>query len=164
MIWLARKVEALETVYKPLAAEGCGRDSPTVLIVSADRAARSALERGLRERGFFAWVAANGEEAVALYRSLQGQVDVVLSDARLPGMDGPEVLDALRAISPTAECCFVTDDSHIASLTQLFIRGARYVFVRPLSVALVAAKLLLLTRPGLGGDSKPLVPAVASGE
>ena len=143
---LAGEAVARNPVYRPFLTDDFGRDPPTVLVVSADRPVRGDLERGLRAEGFVVWVAANGAEAVALCRSLRGRIDMALADARMPGMDGPETMDALRAIAPAVGCCFVTSEPHLSALTQLFMRGAMYVFVKPFSVATVAAKMSILSR------------------
>lgn len=140
--------EGPDTEYRPLTDAGEPSGAPAILLVSADRATRGTLERALRDRGFVVWVAANGAEAVALGRSLQGRVDVAVTDSRLRDTEGTETLNALRAIAPRVRCCVVTSDPRLSSLTHLFMQGAKHVFLKPLSVGAVAASLSLLAELG----------------
>jgi CheY-like chemotaxis protein len=46
------------------------------------------------------WLAAGGQEALDLYQRHREAIDVVLLDVRMPGLDGPQTLAALRALNP----------------------------------------------------------------
>jgi CheY-like chemotaxis protein len=48
-----------------------------------------AVRRGLERDGFDVWLAANGWEAIHLYRKHRDSIDVVLLDVRMPGLDEP---------------------------------------------------------------------------
>ena len=64
--------------------------SPTVLCVDDEPNVLSALERLLRGRGLRVLVAGGGEAALALLE--REPIDVLLSDMRMPGMDGAQLL------------------------------------------------------------------------
>jgi CheY-like chemotaxis protein len=69
-----------------------------VLVVDDDCHVRLMVQRGLERDGFEVWLAPTGDEAVELYRQLRERISVVLLDVRMPGLDGPATLDALRAL------------------------------------------------------------------
>jgi two-component system response regulator HydG len=65
-----------------------------ILIIDDDEAVRESLGRMLRGVGYIVQPARNGEEGVELART--GGFDVILSDLRMPGMSGIDVLRQLR--------------------------------------------------------------------
>jgi DNA-binding response OmpR family regulator len=67
----------------------------TILIVDDDAALRQAIATALDDLGHQAHQAADGEAALAWLS--HNQVDAVLLDLRMPGMDGMEVLRRIRA-------------------------------------------------------------------
>lgn len=69
----------------------------TLLIVEDDAAVRRVLERLLVRFGYRVLSVADGEEALALLGQLRAAVDLVISDANMPKMTGPELYRALRA-------------------------------------------------------------------
>jgi PAS domain S-box-containing protein len=75
--------------------------APIVLVVDDDPNARELLSRHLQRGGYAVRVAANGEEAMQLARTLQP--DVVTLDALMPQMDGWAVLGAMKEDAALAE-------------------------------------------------------------
>jgi DNA-binding response OmpR family regulator len=66
-----------------------------ILIVEDEQRLASFLEKGLRAGGFTTTSASDGPSALAL--ALSDEFDLVVLDLGLPGMDGVDVLRALRA-------------------------------------------------------------------
>jgi PAS domain S-box-containing protein len=75
--------------------------APIVLVVDDDPNARELLRRHLQRGGYAVRMAANGEEAMQLARTLQP--DVVTLDALMPQMDGWAVLSAMKEDAVLAE-------------------------------------------------------------
>ena len=65
-----------------------------ILVIDDDAAVRDSIERVLRTAGYTVQAAATGEEGVLLARG--GAFDVILSDMRMPGLSGLDVLRQLR--------------------------------------------------------------------
>ena len=72
--------------------------SGTVLVVEDDNAVRPGAVRALTSRGYTVHEAADGEEALEILEELNGEVDIIVSDVVMPGMDGPTFLREMRAI------------------------------------------------------------------
>ena len=68
---------------------------PTILIVDDDAAMRGALDEAARDLGFDTRLASSGSSALAALA--EEQIDAVLLDLRMPGMDGLETLRQIRA-------------------------------------------------------------------
>src|SRR4051812_26788651 len=68
---------------------------PRILVIDDDNAVRDSIERMLRSAGYTVRAAASGEEGFTLASG--GAFDVVLSDMRMSGISGLDVLRKLRA-------------------------------------------------------------------
>jgi CheY-like chemotaxis protein len=72
----------------------------TVLLVDDDNLLRPVVAEMLTYLGFTVLTAADGVEAVELFRQRQAEIDCVLTDLTMPRMNGWETLTTLRQISP----------------------------------------------------------------
>jgi CheY-like chemotaxis protein len=107
-----------------------GLDRPHVLLVDDSAVVRSLLGEMLRRDGFTVCVAAGGRQALDIYRQHRDEIDLVVLDQRMPGLDGLQTLDGLRCLNPDVRCCFLTgaheDDA------ELLRRGAACVLHKPM--------------------------------
>jgi PAS domain S-box-containing protein len=74
--------------------------SETVLIVEDEEPIRSAASRVLRRCGYEVIEAQDGEGALLLWVEHGAKIDLLLTDAVLPKLSGPEVVARLRPIHP----------------------------------------------------------------
>lgn len=88
---------------------------PAILVAEDDEGVRTVIRRTLEEAGYEVLAAADGLEALALAR--QHQVDAVVTDIRMPRMDGWELAAQLRAVSPRAPILFISGfDVHVGTI------------------------------------------------
>jgi CheY-like chemotaxis protein len=111
-----------------------------ILAVDDEGAVRGVLDAGLRQHGFAVWPAANGQEALDLYRRHRDAIDVVLMDVRMPDLDGPQTLAALQGLNPRIRCCFMSGDTDRYTERQLCGLGAGFL-PKPFRLAEVARVL-----------------------
>jgi two-component system cell cycle sensor histidine kinase/response regulator CckA len=64
--------------------------------------------RALTSRGYTVHEASSGVEALDVFESLEGRVDIVVSDVVMPEMDGPTLLGELRKRQPDIKFVFVS--------------------------------------------------------
>src|SRR5262245_363682 len=69
---------------------------PGVLVADDDAHVRSLLGHFLKREGYAVWLAADGHEALDVYRRHQEDIHLVLLDVRMPRRDGPATLAALQ--------------------------------------------------------------------
>lgn len=124
------------------------RQHSGILVVDDEPAVRRLLELALDGQGFKVWQAADGREAVEVYRRERDAIGLVLLDVRMPGLDGPGALRALREINPELRCCFMSGNTGAYTIQQLLDLGASHFFQKPLGLAeLVKALRNLLEAP-----------------
>jgi len=83
---------------------GVGR----ILFVEDEDAVRVVAARLLRARGYEVIEAADGEEALALAEEHAGQIDLLISDVIMPGIDGPTLLKKARGFLGDAPVMFIS--------------------------------------------------------
>jgi CheY-like chemotaxis protein len=114
---------------------------PGVLVVDDSDQVRHMLELALGHHDFMVWTASGGQEAVEVYRQHHAAVAVVLLDVRMPVMDGPATLKALKQIDPGVRCCFMSGDTGEYRVQDLIDQGAAHVFAKPFGLAQVTQAL-----------------------
>ena len=80
----------------------------TVLLVEDEDAVRSFAARALGQRGYRVLEATTGTEALELFMSHNGDVDLVVSDVVMPEMDGPTLMKHLRSERPDVKIIFIS--------------------------------------------------------
>ena len=69
-----------------------------ILVIDDDISLRRVLEYNLQEEGYEVQAAASGEEGLYLFG--QAQPSLVITDMKMPGMDGVMVLKSIKERSP----------------------------------------------------------------
>jgi DNA-binding NtrC family response regulator len=100
-----------------------------LLIVEDEAALRTVVAERLEERGFDVTQAANGEEALA--RLAEFAFDIVITDLRLPGIDGGQVLDEAMARYPDIIGIVVTGFGTVKDAVAAIKRGATDFVTKP---------------------------------
>ena len=100
-----------------------------LLVVDDDLGVRHACEAMMRSVGIATISAASGREALSAME--RAPVDVVLTDLRMPGMNGLEFLNALRKISPDVFVIVMSGYGSIESAVEAMQLGARHFIRKP---------------------------------
>jgi two-component system cell cycle sensor histidine kinase/response regulator CckA len=79
-----------------------------VLVVEDEDELRRLAVRELEERGYLVLAAANGVEAMAVARSLERPIDLLVTDVVMPEMNGVELAESLVDLWPTVAVLFMS--------------------------------------------------------
>jgi PAS domain S-box-containing protein len=115
-----------------------------VLVVDDEPAIRSALRRYLsRSRGHSVDEAADGEEALGILEAADAAYDVILSDLRMPGLSGDELLSRLEALGTGLEqrVIFLTGDAASGHAARVLAAADVPVLFKPIELGEVADQL-----------------------
>jgi len=102
-----------------------------ILVVDDERAILDTIEILLRGRGFDPVVCQSGREA--LERFTDFAPDVVLTDIRMPGVDGLAVLAGVREQDPEIPVILMTAQASLQSAMKAVNDGAYYYLQKPFS-------------------------------
>ena len=100
---------------------------PVMLVVDDDAGARGLLQEILQREGYDVTVAGRGSDALRLAQARA--FDIVLSDVRLPDIDGIEVLRRLRKEHPDVTVILITAFATVEMAIRALHEGA-YDYVR----------------------------------
>ena len=115
------------------------RDKTTVLVVDDEPGIREMLSFELTQEGFEVETAESGMAAVAALR--RRKFDLALTDLKMPGMDGTDTVEALRAVDPDIEVIVGTGYASVETAVACMKRGAYDYINKPYD--LVELKMLL---------------------
>lgn len=98
-----------------------------LLLVDDEPNILSALKRLLRSDGYQIYTAADGPQGLAVLASQQ--IDVIVSDQRMPGMLGADFLRKARAMAPESIRIMLSGYTELQSVTDAVNEGAIYKFL-----------------------------------
>jgi len=104
-------------------------DRARVLVVDDNLEMARTLCDGLGDHGYQAIAVSSGAEAIA--RLEAGGVDAVVTDLRMPNVDGLAVLESSRRLEPGRPVIIMTAFSAIDSAVESIRRGANHYLTKP---------------------------------
>jgi DNA-binding NtrC family response regulator len=110
-----------------------------ILVVEDDPAQQEQLVGFLRDLGSEVVAAADGREALRIIRATR--LDLVLSDLRLPGLDGAGLLGEIRALNPEIGVVMMTAYGTVEGAVECMRNGARDYLLKPLDLDAVELTL-----------------------
>jgi ATP-dependent Lon protease len=100
-----------------------------ILVVDDEEIARRNLDHVLSKEGYEVVTAADGE--TAMRELCAAEFDVVLTDLRMPGFDGMEVLERARIKYPDTRIIMVTGYATVPTAVEAMKKGAFHYIAKP---------------------------------
>ncbi|MGA8924155.1 MAG: sigma-54 dependent transcriptional regulator, partial [Candidatus Dormiibacterota bacterium] len=120
---------------------------PAILIVEDEAKMRRLLELNLGEEGWTTFSAGDAESGMKIFG--QETVDLVLTDFKLPGMNGLEFLKAIRLGNSETPVVMMTAYGNVETAVEAMKNGANNYVLKPFSleeIKLVVRKELDVSR------------------
>lgn len=105
---------------------------PRVLIIDDDESINQALAVVLADEGFDAHFATNGRDG--LERAKQGDIEAVVTDLRMPGLGGMELIQTLRQLNPKIPITLITAHGSTDTAIRAMQLGAFEYLVKPYEI------------------------------
>ncbi len=106
--------------------------SAKILVVDDDEVIRHLLVDTLSALGYQTWGAANGEEALATLN--QKKVDIVITDIKMPKLDGVRLLKKIKETQPDLPVFIITAYNFAYSQDQAVTSGADGFLAKPFRI------------------------------
>ncbi|WP_409296237.1 response regulator, partial [Pseudomonas sp. KCJK8670] len=119
----AQTVQAVDPPTSPM-------ESRDVLVVEDDPHVRCLLCQALQEDGANCQSASNANDALKLLRSAQN-VDLLISDVGLPGMNGRQLAEIARTLRPGLAVLFITGYAETAMAREGFLAPGMQLISKP---------------------------------
>jgi EAL domain-containing protein (putative c-di-GMP-specific phosphodiesterase class I)/ActR/RegA family two-component response regulator len=108
-----------------------------ILLIDDDQHVLTAYSRALRHAGFFVEAASDGRVATGGLR--HKNFDLVISDIDLPGMDGIQILETVRARDSELPVILMTGGADVATAAKAVEHGALRYLMKPVDLTLVCS-------------------------
>jgi PAS domain S-box-containing protein len=128
------------------------RGKGTILLVDDEESLIALGARMLEHLGFTVLTAADGRQAVQLYREKGETIDLVLMDLTMPHMDGAEAFGELRRLNPEVRVVLASGYSHEDVASRFAGKGPSGVMQKPYTLARLRESLAGLMPAGSTGD------------
>lgn len=120
------------TSAQDIDGEDLSLSKPRVLVVDDDSSLREFLEIFLAKEGYKVASAASGKEAVKNVKN--GGFSLVITDVRMPGMDGVELLKGIKAIDPGLPVVLITAFASLDAAVVAMKEGAWDYLTKPFRI------------------------------
>jgi CheY-like chemotaxis protein len=113
----------------------------TILLVDDEDMILEVTQELLASSGYEVFKARGGHQAVELYQDHTSEIDVVLLDMIMPGMNGEETFDRLKAIDPDVKVILTSGYSMNGQAEKVFAKGCNGFLQKPFSIDRLAQKI-----------------------
>jgi two-component system, NtrC family, sensor kinase len=103
---------------------------PKVLLIDDEEGIRKLLGISLRDAGYTLSIAVDGERGIELF--MEESPEIVLTDIKMPGLDGIEVLRRIKAMSPDTEVIVITGHGEMELAIQSLQLDASDFVTKPI--------------------------------
>jgi len=117
----------------------------SILVIDDEKNIREGLQAALEMEGYNVYLAKDGEEGLKFVE--KGIVDLIITDLRMPGMSGEEVLARVKGETPGIPVIVLTGHGTIDNAVEAMRNGAYDFLSKPLNID----KLALIVKRALAG-------------
>lgn len=130
-----------------LSTESGARENPAeerdptrqIIVVDDEVSIRVALSKFLTRRGFHVESASGGAEALELLHG--GHYALMISDLRMPGMDGQQLVSAALGVDPDLAIIMLTGTNDAVTANEVLAMGASDYLVKPVDLERLSASV-----------------------
>ena len=112
-------------------AEAVSKGAVTVLLVEDEDGVRRMAQRVLEREGHAVLIAQRPSEALSLSQHHPGQIDLLLTDVKLPEMNGPELAERLRSLRPDMKVLLMSGYTDDSTIRQVLLKPGHYFLGKP---------------------------------
>jgi two-component system, cell cycle sensor histidine kinase and response regulator CckA len=117
------------------------RGAETILLVDDEPAVLEVSKEILESLGYTVHGKGGGQEAIAFFREMKNNIDLVILDMIMPGLSGGETFDRIRELDPTVKVILSSGYSLDGQAQQIMGRGCRGFIQKPFSISRLSRKI-----------------------
>lgn len=107
-----------------------------VLVIDDEKIAARNLHYILQKEGYTVNIALSGEQGIEMLEAAaMNEYDIVLTDLRMPGVDGMQILARARELHPDVEVIVVTGFATVSSAMAAVKAGAYHYLAKPYNIS-----------------------------
>ena len=113
----------------------------TVLFVDDEEIVVGVGKQMLEKLGYRVLIARNGQEAVDVYKNSPDDVDLVLLDMIMPGMEAGDTYDRLKSVNPAIKVLLSSGYSLDQNAGAIIARGCNGFIQKPFNMKILQEKI-----------------------
>ena len=106
---------------------------PRILLADDEISIVTHLTRVLRAKGYKVFVASDGKKALQIFRS--EPIDLVLSDVKMPELNGVQLLKAIKEVNSRTPVILISGYHDVKTVVEALKAGAENFLTKPLNIA-----------------------------
>jgi CheY-like chemotaxis protein len=159
-LFLPESDQPVDSTRKPVRLRPGKPITGTILVVEDDNAVRHLVVSVLRGQGHHVIEASDSRQALPLGEHYEGQIDLLVTDVVMPGMDGIQLGQRLLDVRPEMQLLFVTGyTNRTKDLAELVQQGTADLLVKPFSPDAIAQAVCRLLARARSDCQTPPGPA-----
>jgi signal transduction histidine kinase/ActR/RegA family two-component response regulator len=151
---VAREVASL--LENPVSELSDWHGTGSILLIDDEDAVREAARRMLKKAGFEILEAANGDEGAEMFCRYASELNAVILDLNMPGLDGFEVYEVIREVRPDMRVVVWSGVDEAEARERLQQIGNPVILEKPTSARELAATLKRVLSPEPVQPASPL--------
>jgi len=115
--------------------------SETILLVEDEQSVRDLARSVLERSGYTVLVAGDGEEALRLSQGHSGDIQLMITDAIMPGMRGRELGEVMQKLRPRIKVLFISGYTDDAAIHQGVLGNGIHFLQKPFTPDTLSSKV-----------------------
>jgi len=140
-VYLPRAEEQTEEAGEEQQGRRLPRGGETILVVEDDKDLRTLMAQALKQQGYKALEAANGEEGLLLFDKFRQEINLIVTDIVMPMMTGLELTDLLSPLCPQMKVVYISGYPDNPDLRQRNLTPDANFIPKPFSLEDLATKI-----------------------
>jgi len=134
-------ISAREFIQEEEFAEQLSQGSETVLLIDDEEMIVDVGRQMLEKLGYKVWTAPNGKEGIEIYRKNKENIDIVILDVIMPGLNGGETYDRLKEIDHNADVLLASGYGINRQISEILERGCNGFIQKPFNLKQLSRKI-----------------------
>jgi CheY-like chemotaxis protein len=118
-----------------------GTGSATILLAEDDEIVRNSLRLLLEANGFALLEACDGAEALRIFRTHQGTIDLLITDLAMPNMNGRDLVTRVKSFRPDLPVMYISGKTSSPLLKQVILHEGAHFLSKPFSYKKLVQKV-----------------------
>jgi CheY-like chemotaxis protein len=153
-VYLPRTDATVDTTPSQPPPSHGGRGSETILLVEDDEQVRVVARGILRRSGYTVLEAPGPGEALLVIEQYGARINLLITDVVLPRMNGPQLVERIRASRPDIKVLFMSGYTDEAIIQHGILDSGVAFLQKPITPQSLARKVRETLGPKRDGDNK----------
>jgi len=150
-IYFPRLNQPAEELWSEKSRKEVRRGTETILLVEDDPQLRQLTSSVLVHCGYKVLTASGGEEGLAICKANHSEIDLLVTDVVMPGMNGRQLAEQVARVAPRAKVLYISGYTGNAIVHYGVLDAGVWFLPKPFSLSALVAKVREVLDASVGG-------------